>query len=129
VEGGSIEEVTDRRPYQQPFNFHAQQETQMSNDKSHSPSFSLTRMFRKKSAQGATYFTGRLGGARIALLKSKETADDGTEIWNLVISEAPRRDDASQQSDRDHQRPLDNDRRQGGGRMPIEDKIPFQADR
>jgi hypothetical protein len=68
----------------------------------HSPSFPLTRLFRKSSKEGKTYFTGRLGGARIALLKSKETAEDGGEIWNLVVSEAPKREDAGQ---RQEQRP------------------------
>ena len=97
--------------------------------KSHAPSFPLTRLYRKKSAQGATYFTGRLGGARIALLKSKEVADDGEEIWNLVVSEAPKRDEAGQRQEpqqdrRDHQRPLDD--RRGGGRMPgADDPLPF----
>ena len=37
-------------------------------------SFSLTRMYRKKSDKtGATYFSGRLGNARVVLLKSKDT--------------------------------------------------------
>ncbi|HEY1246197.1 MAG TPA: hypothetical protein VGF29_15330 [Hyphomicrobiaceae bacterium] len=52
-------------------------------------SFPVTRLYRKKSEKGATYFVGRLGGARLALLKSNETADDGTEVWHLMISPAP----------------------------------------
>ena len=54
----------------------------------HEPSFVLTKLYRKKSEKGTTYFTGRLGGARIALLKSNDTADDGGEIWSLLVSEA-----------------------------------------
>ena len=61
----------------------------MSND--YPPSFRLTRMYRKKSATGATYFSGRLGGAKVVLVKSKETAEDGTEIWSLLASEAPQK--------------------------------------
>jgi hypothetical protein len=44
---------------------------------SHPPSFILTRLFRKKSEKGNTYFTGRLGGARVVLLKSNDTAAGG----------------------------------------------------
>jgi hypothetical protein len=42
----------------------------------------LTRLYRKTSAKGSVYFTGRLGGAKITLLKSNETAENGDEIWN-----------------------------------------------
>jgi hypothetical protein len=45
-------------------------------------------MFRKVSKEGKTYFVGRLGGARLALLKSNETTEEGGEIWHLMISEA-----------------------------------------
>jgi hypothetical protein len=69
----------------------------MSSGNSRPPSFVLTRLYRKKSEKGNTYFTGRLGGARVVLLKSNDTADDGGEIWNLLASEAqPKRDDAGQ---------------------------------
>ena len=51
----------------------------MSNGNGRPPSFQLTRLFRKKSAQGATYFAGRLGNARLVLLKSNDTGDDGAE--------------------------------------------------
>ena len=103
----------------------------------HAPSFTLTRLFRKKSEKGNTYFIGRLAGARVVLLKSNDTADDGGEIWNLLISEASvRRDTDAAQARReqpaeraapvsgptDWQRPLDD---AGGGRMPIDDQIPF----
>jgi hypothetical protein len=50
----------------------------------------LTRLFQKKSKTGATYFTGRLGSAKIVLLKSKDQAD-GDPIWNLTLSEAPQK--------------------------------------
>src|SRR5262245_20840176 len=53
------------------------------------PSFQAARLYRKISASGNTYFTGRWGGARVTLLKSNETADDGAEIWNLMLAEAP----------------------------------------
>ena len=53
------------------------------------PSFQAARLYRKISASGNTYFTGRWGGARVTLLKSNETADDGGEICNLMLAEAP----------------------------------------
>lgn len=56
-------------------------------DSSHKPSSVLTKFYRKKSEKGATYFSGRLGYARVALLKTSETGDDGSEVWNLVVSE------------------------------------------
>lgn len=52
------------------------------------PSFAAARLYRKTSQKGATYFTGRMGGVKVTLLKSRETADDGGEIWSLMFSEA-----------------------------------------
>jgi hypothetical protein len=48
--------------------------------KDYGPSFTIARLYKKTSANGTTYFTGRMGLAKIALLKSNETADDGSEI-------------------------------------------------
>lgn len=65
------------------------------------PSFTAAKLYRKTSAKGVTYFAGRLGGVKVALLKSKETADNGDEIWNLIFSEAQPykpRDDAKAES-------------------------------
>ena len=56
------------------------------------PQVTLARLYRKQSAKGATYFRGRLGMANIVLLKSKDFAYYGNEIWNLVLSEAPKRE-------------------------------------
>lgn len=65
------------------------------------PSFTAAKLYRKTSAKGQTYFVGRLGGVKVALLKSRETADNGDEIWSLMFSEAQPyrpRDDAREQS-------------------------------
>jgi hypothetical protein len=59
----------------------------MAND--YGPSIRVTKLYRKTSKNGATYFAGRWGGAKVALLKTNETGNDGEEIWNLVLSEAP----------------------------------------
>lgn len=79
----------------------------MSDRGNHAPSFQAARLFRKTSANGNTYFTGRLGGARVTLLKSRDVADDGGEIWSLMLAEAPQRPQEARQrpgSSSDHQR-------------------------
>lgn len=53
------------------------------------PSIQVARLFRKTSAKGTEYFTGRWGAARVTLLKSRDMADDGSEIWHLLLAEAP----------------------------------------
>jgi hypothetical protein len=53
------------------------------------PSFRVCKLYQKKSEAGATYFNGRWGGAKVALVKTKEAADDGDPIWALLLSEAP----------------------------------------
>ncbi len=102
--------------------------------KYNSASFRLTRLYRKTSAKGATYFAGRLGGAKVALLKSRDTAEDGGEIWDLLISEAPpprqdgqqrqERQPAADDARRDWQAPA---ARQAKPAVPAElaDEIPF----
>ena len=93
----------------------------------HRPGFAIMRLFRKKSEKGATYFTGRLGGARVALLKSNDTGDDGSEIWNLVISEVQQKRDSD--SSQRQQEPAPAERRQpaAGTRdwQRPDDEIPF----
>jgi hypothetical protein len=57
---------------------------------SYGPQIQATRLFEKTSASGNTYFMGRWGNCRITLLKAREPAEDGTPVWNLVLSEAPK---------------------------------------
>ena len=54
------------------------------------PLMTAARLFERRSAAGNTYFTGRMGGLRVLVLKSRETADDGTVIWSLCLQEAPK---------------------------------------
>jgi len=56
---------------------------------SYPSSFQVCRLYRKTSTNGTVYFAGRWGGARVSLLKSRDVADDGGEIWNLMLAEAP----------------------------------------
>lgn len=60
------------------------------NGKSYGPSIHVARLFEKTSANGNPYFVGRWGGAKVALLKAREPAEDGTPVWNLLLSEAPK---------------------------------------
>lgn len=52
-------------------------------------SFRAARLFEKVSGKGNTYFTGRMGGVRVTLLKSNEVGDGGEAIWSLMFAEAP----------------------------------------
>lgn len=71
------------------------------------PSFAAAKLYRKKSAKGTTYFVGRMGGVKVALVKSRETAENGDEIWSLMFSEAQQKPkDKAPQTD--HQRPPDD---------------------
>ena len=64
----------------------------------HQPSFQFAKMYRRVSKNGKTYFSGRAAGAKLALLKTDEVTDDGTEVWSLVLSEAPpNKQDGNQQ--------------------------------
>jgi hypothetical protein len=52
------------------------------------PSLTALKLYKRTSQKGTTYFTGRMGLLKVALLKSSETTDDGCEIWNLVLQQA-----------------------------------------
>ncbi len=61
----------------------------MSTNGNYPPSFRAARLYRKSSKSGGSYFTGRWGGAKVALVKTQETGDGGYEVWALLLSEAP----------------------------------------
>jgi hypothetical protein len=106
------------------------------------PSVQIARLYKQTSQSGTTYYRGRLGAARIVMLKSKEVGDDGAEIWNLLVQPAPDnqgqgqrqghgqgggqqgRSQGGQQGRSDHQKPLAQ-----GGAAPFDkqlsDEIPF----
>jgi hypothetical protein len=62
------------------------------------PSIRVVKLYRKTSRNGSTYYTGRWGGAKVALLKTQEAADNGDEVWALLLSEAPAYKPAEQAS-------------------------------
>ena len=67
------------------------------------PSITAARLYKRTSQKGATYFTGRLGLLKVALLKSTDTTDDGCETRNLVYQqtdEKPRQDNKPTREER-----------------------------
>ena len=73
------------------------------------PSLNAMRLFEKTSAKGNPYLIGRWGGLKVAILKSADTADDGSPIWKMVLSEAAQREstprtESQASASRDYQR-------------------------
>jgi len=106
----------------------------MTTTSNRAPSVMLCRLYQKKSEKGNVYFAGRLGAAKVVLLRSKDTGDDGSPIWNLLASEAPqKRQDTQEPARPSHPAPADDahqDARQAARRdyqRPIapDDAIPF----
>ena len=98
-------------------------------DKDFPSSVLLGRLYEKTAISGAKYLTGRLGLAKVAIVKAREPAEDGTIVWNLLVSEPQQKSDAqpSQHVQATSQAPL-----AGNGGMPKRDSdvslgdiIPF----
>jgi hypothetical protein len=53
------------------------------------PQVKLARLYEKTSKTGNQYFVRRLGMAKVAVLKSKEVAEDGSPMWDVLLQEAP----------------------------------------
>jgi hypothetical protein len=53
------------------------------------PQVKLARLYEKTLKTGNQYFVGRLGMAKVAVLKSKEVAEDGSPMWDVLLQEAP----------------------------------------
>jgi hypothetical protein len=88
-------------------------------------SFQVAKLFRRKSEKGNTYFVGRWGGARVTVLKSKETTDDGTEVWALMLGEAKRDNEASQRQEPPRPEPERQQAARSSWQKPLDDEIPF----
>jgi hypothetical protein len=74
------------------------------------PSITAARLYERVSAKGRAYIVGRLGGVKIAVLKTDETDGEGHPIWELKFSAAPAtrakdRPAAADSSRPDHQAP------------------------
>jgi len=55
------------------------------------PSIKLCTLYKCESQGGKVYFRGRMGGAKVAIVQTTKTTDDGQEIWSLLASEAPKK--------------------------------------
>ena len=92
------------------------------------PSLNACRLYRKTSKNGATYFTGRWGGLKVTLLKSKDTADNGDEIWNMLVSQAATSNQQRQSPpEQRHDAPQANQvlRSEPNRDLDLNDEIPF----
>lgn len=58
---------------------------------SYPPQVRLGRLYEKTSKSGNVYLSGRIGMARIVIVKSREPTDDGTAMWDILLSQAPDR--------------------------------------
>jgi hypothetical protein len=81
-------------------------------------SVTVARLYERTSkATGNIYLAGRLGYARLVIVKSSAFDDDGNPIWEVRLSEAPQADKqdgkggpragSNDQAKRDWQRPAD----------------------
>lgn len=56
---------------------------------SYPPQVRLGRVYEKTSkSTGNVYLSGRIGLARVVIVKSRDVADDGTAIWDILLSQA-----------------------------------------
>jgi hypothetical protein len=55
------------------------------------PHVVLCLLYEKTSSKGAQYFVGRLGKAKIAVLRSRESSESGDLVWEVRLEQAPER--------------------------------------
>jgi hypothetical protein len=102
----------------------------------YAPSIKAARLFEKTSAKGNMYLVGRWGALKVAIIKTKDTGDNGEPIWSLMLSEAPARTDApaastapadsSEKSKHDRQSPSGADADAATSKpADLNDTIPF----
>lgn len=84
----------------------------------------LCRLYERQSKQGNSYLTGRLGSAKIVVLKSNDKGDDGAPIWNVLLSPAPQKPAAEKPANPGEPRP-EGQAAQNWQRPPLDDAIPF----
>ncbi len=91
------------------------------------PSILLATLYERTSAKGTRYFTGRLGAAKVAILPSKDKADDGTpDMAPDGHSEAPAKQDRpSDAAKAASQAPPTERRVEQNVATTLNDEIPF----
>ena len=68
-----------------------------------------------------------MGAARVVLLKDREPADDGSEVWNLLVQDAPPKTEAgeSRPEARAEPKPQAKAKPASGGGSSFEDDVSF----
>lgn len=61
----------------------------------------VANLFEKTSKSGNKYFVGRLGDAKVLLLKDSDQADASDPKWNLLLDERQEKRTADGQQDRE----------------------------
>lgn len=87
-------------------------------------SITVTKLYERTSAKGNQYMIGRMGGVKIAVLKTPETDDEGHAIWAVKFSPAPSKASASQVAAAPLSQPSTSCASRGFGR-DADDVIPF----
>jgi hypothetical protein len=82
----------------------------------------LTKLFQKTSKNGNTYFVGRLGAAKVVLLKDNKQEEGSDPVWNLLLDEAQ---DKRNSNTRQEQQPERRDRAVSAPNPEMEDAMPF----
>lgn len=67
------------------------------------PSITAARLYERTSAKGNVYMTGRLGGLKVVIIKTREADDQGHPIWELKFSAAPASKPREQSAPADYQ--------------------------
>ncbi len=60
-----------------------------------SPMLAAAKLWRRTSAKGTSYLTGRLGGLKVVIL-SRRDGEEGDHSHVLMVAEAPPRDGGGQ---------------------------------
>lgn len=101
-------------------------------EQKYGPSITIARLYERVSKSGNHYLVGRMGMAKIAILKSSEMTDDGVPIWNVVLQEAPKpepRDGDADSRARPERKPTSSRRFDAEAverqRTTMNDEIPF----
>ena len=55
------------------------------------PSIKLCTLYKCESQGGKVYYRGRMGTAKVAVVQTSKTTEEGQEIWSMLLSEAPKK--------------------------------------
>ncbi len=93
-------------------------------------SVKLGRVFEKRSKNGKTYFVGRLGAARLLILRD-DRADENDPVWTLFVQDVPTSDQPRQPQPAQKPEAASNGsyaavaKGEGDQRLDLNDPLPF----